>query len=336
MKNKVFIIAEVGVNHNGNIDEALKYIDAAKKIGADAVKFQTYKSENVVTSNTPMADYQEVNLGKKITQLEMIQRYELSFDDFKYLFSYARKIGIQFISTAFDLESVDFLYKLGIRVWKIPSGEITNLPYLSRIASYAGKILISRGMASMEELIEAINILTSIGPKKDLTILHCVSEYPTPIDRINLKAISTIQKNFTNEVGLSDHSLETITAVGAVAMGAKVIEKHITFNRNLPGPDHNASLTVQEFEKMVKQIRLIERALGDGSLAITATESVTKNLVRKSIVAKKNIEIGEVFTVNNLDVKRPGNGMSPMRWNDVVGKASTKKYKENDLIDEDS
>ena len=335
MINKTFIVAEVGVNHNGSLEDALRYIDVVKQIGADAVKFQTYKSVNVVTKNAMMADYQEKNLGKKMSQLEMIKNYELTFNDFRILADYSKKRGIQFISTAFDMGSVEFLKSIGLEVWKIPSGEITNYPYLLRISEFAKKIIISRGMASKEEITEALKIINSTGPEKEIIILHCVSEYPTPVDHINLRAINSLREEFNLEVGLSDHSLEILTSVAAVAMGARVIEKHITFDKSLPGPDHKASLNVQEFEVMIQQIRMIESALGNGSFQITEIESKTKNLVRKSIVAKKDIKFGEVFSAINLDVKRPGTGISPMRWNELIGRTASKDYKSDDFIDEE-
>ena len=331
--NKVFIIAEAGVNHNGDINLAKKLIDVAKEAGADAVKFQTFKAENLVSKSAKKADYQVENTGNNESQYEMIKKLELSFDDFIELKKYCDEKGIMFLSTPFDDESIEFLNNLGIEIFKIPSGEITNLPYLRKIGKLEKKVILSTGMADLGEIEDALDVLINSGTKKEnITVLHANTEYPTPFEDVNLKAMQTISCAFDVDVGYSDHTMGIEVPIAAVAMGAKVIEKHFTLDRNLEGPDHRASLEPDELKAMVSTIRNIEKALGNGIKKPSKSEKKNIEVARKSIVAKRDIKKGEKFSEENLTVKRPGNGISPMRWDEIIGKVANRDYKEDELI----
>lgn len=330
----VFIIAEAGVNHNGSIDLAKKLVDIAFECGADAVKFQTFKAESVVSSFAKMADYQKKNLGIEKSQYEMIKELELSFESFAELKKYCDFRGITFLSTPFDIESARFLKELGLEIFKISSGDITNYLLLKEIGSYGKKVILSTGMANLGEIEDALDILTESGTKKeDITVLHCNTEYPTPFEDVNLKAMITIKKAFNTKVGYSDHTKEIEVPIAAVALGAEVIEKHFTLDKNLPGPDHKASLEPQELKEMVKCIRNVEKALGDGIKKPSKSEMKNISIVRRSIVAKRDIKKGEIFSEENLTVKRPGYGISPMRWSEVIGKTAQKDYKKDEIIE---
>jgi len=329
MENKTFIIAEAGVNHNGNIDLAYKLIDAAIESGVDAIKFQTFKAEKLVSRNAEMASYQKENTGKTESQLEMIKKLELSYQDFKQLNDYCIEKGILFLSTPFDIDSIDFLRTLNMSLWKIPSGEITNLPYLEKFAKTDKEIIISTGMATMIEIKDALRVLDKV---KKITILHCNTEYPTPIEDVNLTAMNMLKNEFNVDIGYSDHTLGIEIPIAAVALGATVIEKHFTLDKKMEGPDHKASLDPIELKIMVQAIRNIERALGSGVKAPTPSELKNKSIARKSIVAKTNIKKGEIFTTDNLTVKRPGNGISPMNWYSIVGNEASKDFDEDELI----
>jgi N,N'-diacetyllegionaminate synthase len=333
MKNKVFIIAEAGVNHNGSLEMAKKMVEVAKEAGADAIKFQTFKAENLVTKNAMKAEYQKQTTNKNESQYEMIKQLELSFNDFKELKKYCDKKEIMFLSTPFDFESIDFLNNLGLEIFKIPSGEITNLPYLRKIGKLKKKIILSTGMADLGEIEDALDILINAGTKREnITVLHCNTEYPTPYKDVNLLAMNTIREAFKVNVGYSDHTLRVEVPIAAVAVGAKVIEKHFTLDKNMSGPDHKASLEPDELKEMIKAIRNIEIVLGDGIKNPSKSELKNKEIARKSIVAKKDIRKGEVFSEDNLTVKRPGNGISPMRWDEIIGKVASKDYKKDELI----
>lgn len=328
----VFIIAEAGVNHNGSFELAKKLVDKAKEAGADAVKFQTFKTENIVTRNAKKADYQEAN-SKGKTQFDMIKALELTFDEFKELKKYCDEVGIMFLSTGFDIDSVEFLHSLNIGLWKIPSGEITNLPLLIKIAKYNENIIMSTGMASMEEIKEAYDVLRKYNDK-EIVIMHCTTEYPTPYEDVNLKFMNRIKEELNVKVGYSDHTKGIEVPVAATALGAMVIEKHFTLDNNMEGPDHKASLEPDQLKAMVSSIRHIEKALGDGNKEFSDAELSNKSVARKSIIANKNIKKGEIYTEENLGIKRPGTGISPMKWFDIIGKKANKDYVEDDLIEE--
>jgi len=332
---KTFIIAEAGVNHNGDINLAKKLIDVAVEAGADAVKFQTFKAENVISVNAPKADYQKKTTAKDESQLEMVKKLELSFEDFKELKEYCERKGIMFLSTPFDIESARFLKDLGLEIFKIPSGEITNYPLLKEIGSYKKKVILSTGMADLGEIEDALDILIDNGTKReDIIVLHCNTEYPTPFEDVNLKAMLTIKEAFKVNVGYSDHTLGIEIPVAAVAMGAKVIEKHFTLDKNLPGPDHKASLEPDELKGMVRAIRNIEKAIGNGIKKPSKSEIKNIHIVRKYIVAKINIKKGEVFTEENLATKRIGKeGLSPMLWNKILGKKASKDISQDKPIE---
>ena len=331
--NKTFIIAEAGVNHNGSIDLAKQMIDVAAEAGSDAVKFQTFKTENLVSKNAPKADYQKVSTGSSESQFEMIKKLELDENAHKILFEYCLEKNIQFLSSPFDLDSIDLLNKLGMEIFKIPSGEITNLPYLRKIGGLNKKVIMSTGMADLKEVEDALDVLKNAGTElKNITVLHCNTEYPTPMEDVNLQAMLTIKRAFGVSSGYSDHTLGVEVPIAAVALGARVIEKHFTLDKNMEGPDHKASLEKDELKTMVHAIRNIEKALGDGIKKPSPSELKNKPIVRKSIVAACDIKRGEIFTENNIIVKRPGTGISPIRWDEIVGKPSTKDYREDDLI----
>ena len=332
--NKTFIIAEAGVNHNGRLELAKKMIDAAVEAGASAVKFQTFKAEKVVSRYAPKAEYQRKTTTADESQLEMIKKLELNVADHRALIDYCKKKNIQFLSTPFDLESIDLLNELGLDIFKIPSGEITNLPYLRKIGSLKKQTILSTGMADLVEIKDAIDVLTGAGTKlKDITVLHCNTEYPTPLEDVNLKAMLTIKAAFPGmRVGYSDHTLGIEIPIAAVAMGATVIEKHFTLNRNMEGPDHKASLEPDEFKAMVHAIRNIEKAFGNGIKKPSPSELKNKPIARKSIVAACDIRKGEPFTEKNLTAKRPGTGINPMRWDEVIGQKAIKDYQQDELI----
>lgn len=325
--NKVFIIAEAGVNHNGSLELAKKLANEAKVAGADCVKFQTFKADLIISKNAQMAEYQKKNIGKDESQLDMIKKLELSYDDFIELKKYCDEIGIEFLSTPFDIESIEFISKIN-SVFKIPSGEITNLPYLRKINSYGKDVILSTGMANMEEISAALRVLKDC----KVTLLHCTTEYPCPYEGVNMRAMLTMKNKFNLPVGYSDHTQGIEIPVMAVAMGAEVIEKHFTLDKNMEGPDHKASLEPNELKQMVKEIRNVEKAFGDGQKVPQEAEKKNINIARKSIVAKCDIKKGEILTEINLTTKRPGNGVSPMKWDKVVGTTAKKDYMEDELI----
>jgi len=328
----VFIIAEAGVNHNGNLELARKLVDAAKDAGADCVKFQTFVSSNIVSKSAVKAEYQKQQTKSEESQLDMLKKLELSFNQFVELNEYCKSKDIEFMSTAFDFDSIDFLDSLGMRTWKIPSGDITNLPYLIKIAKLNKPVILSTGMSTMEDIKSAIQILKE-NEAGELTVLHCTTEYPTPFEDVNLKAMNTIKEEFGVNVGYSDHTKGIEVSVAAVALGAKVIEKHFTLDRNMDGPDHKASLEPDELKAMVDSIRNIELALGNGIKQPVESERKNINVARKSIIARKDIKAGEVFSEENLTVKRPGDGISPMRWFDIIGKSAPRDFEEDELIE---
>lgn len=329
---KVYIIAEAGDNHNGDFNTALKLVDVAKRAGADCVKFQRFVTEEIISKYAEMAEYQKKNTGKEESQFEMVKRLELSFDEFRKIKEYCDRVGIQFLSTPFDLKSVDFLNELGVPFFKIPSGEITNYPYLIKIAHTGKPVVMSTGMCEPDEILAAINVLEKNG-SGEITLLHCNTEYPTPLKDVNLYAMRTMKKMFGKKVGYSDHTKGIEVPVAAVALGACVIEKHFTLDKNMPGPDHKASLEPDELGRMVKNIRNIEIALGDGVKRVSESERKNIAIARKSIVARRNIQEGEILTEENLAVKRPGTGINPMQWMEVLGTRAVRDFKEDELIE---
>lgn len=335
MSTHVLIIAEAGVNHNGSLELAKHLIDKAVEAGVDIVKFQTFKSEKLVSKAAKQAEYQQRNIGKKDeSQLDMLKKLELSQADHEELIAYCKEKGIRFFSTAFDMDSIDYLHSLNMGLWKIPSGEITNYPYLRKIAKYNEPVILSTGMCELSDIEAAINVLLDFGVKKEqITILHCNTEYPTPFADVNLKAMLEIGKKFGVQIGYSDHTKGIEVPIAAVALGATVIEKHFTLDKNMEGPDHKASLEPDELKAMVNAIRNIEQALGSGHKTISASERKNIEIARKSIVAACPIKAGELLTEENLMVKRPGNGINPMRWNEVVGTRAVQNYNEEDPIE---
>lgn len=327
----VYIIAEAGVNHNGDIAIAKKMIEKAKEAGADCIKFQTFVAKNLVSKNARKAAYQIKSGDGEENQLRMLEKLELSFKDFEQLNECCRKKEIEFLSTAFDLESINFLSTLDMQRWKIPSGDITNLPYLIRIAQLKKPVILSTGMSSMPEIESAMRVLKTNGAG-DITLLHCTTEYPAPYGEVNLSAMDTMRSHFGVDVGYSDHTIGTEVAIAAVALGAAVIEKHFTLDRYMQGPDHQSSIEPDELHSMVHAIRNIEKALGTGEKIPTESEKRNINVVRKSIVAKDKIAKGDVFNENNLTTKRPGDGISPMLWYEVIGKTAAKDFEEDELI----
>lgn len=331
----VTIIAEAGVNHNGSLEDAKKLVEVAARAGADFVKFQTFKTELNLTKYAKKAGYQEKSTGAGETQYDMVKKLELSFEDFLIIKEYCDEKGIGFLSTGFDTPSLDFLETLNPQFYKIPSGEITNLPYLRKIASFGRDIVMSTGMANLNEVEVALNVILESGLNKDeVVILHCNTEYPTPMHDVNLKAMLDIQKKLKVQIGYSDHTLGIEVPIAAVALGAMIIEKHFTLDRNMPGPDHSASLEPDELRNMVSAIRNIEKAIsGSGIKEPSPSELKNKAIARKSIVAALDIEEGEEFTKDNLSVKRPGSGINPMEWDKILGSIATKNYSADDLIE---
>lgn len=329
---EVFIIAEAGVNHNGSIEIAKRLIEEAAKAGANAVKFQSFRAEKLVTKNAQKASYQKETTGNDEGQYEMIKRLELDYHKHEELMDYAKEKGILFLSSPFDLESIDLLERLGLEIFKIPSGEITNYPYLVKIASLRKKIILSTGMANLSEIEDALEVLQKHGAK-DITVLHCNTEYPTPMEDVNLSAMLTIRDAFKVPVGYSDHTEGIEIPIAAVAIGAKVIEKHFTLDKLMEGPDHGASLEPKELQAMVAAIRNIEQAMGNGKKTPSDSEKKNKAVVRKSIVAARDIREGELLTEENLTVKRPAGGLSPMRWREVLSQVAKRDFLEDEMIE---
>lgn len=327
------IIAEAGVNHNGSLEMAKRLVDAAAEAGADYVKFQTFKAEKLVTRSASKAEYQKRNMrGVDDSQLEMLRNLELSVSDHLALISYCKQKGIKFLSTPFDLESIDFLHSLGLDIWKIPSGEITNYPYLRKIAGYNGEVVMSTGMCDTKDIEEALAALKENGQDlSKVTLLHCNTQYPTPMSDVNLLAMNSL-RNYVGRVGYSDHTIGIEVPIAAAALGASVIEKHFTLSRDLPGPDHKASLEPVELKDMVSAIRNIEIALGSGDKKVTPSEAANRGVARKSIVASRFIKKGEILSEANLTAKRPGIGISPMRWKEVEGTRAVKDFEEDEMI----
>ena len=330
---KIFVIAEAGINHNGSVANARKMIAVASEAGADAVKFQTFKSEEVISKYAPKAEYQKATTGTEESQLDMAKKLELSKSEFEELACYCKGKKIIFLSTPFDFDSIDFLNELGLDTFKIPSGEITNLCYLRKIGGLGKKVILSTGMANLGEVGDALDIIVKAGCSKDnITVLHCNTEYPTPMKNVNLLAMNTIKKAFDVDVGYSDHTLGIEVPIAAAALGAKVIEKHFTLDKNMVGPDQRASLDPLELKSMVKAIRNVEKAMGDGIKRPSKSEQKNIPIVRRSIVAARNIQKGDLFTEDNLGVKRPGTGISPMLWDEIIGKRASKDYQQDELI----
>jgi N,N'-diacetyllegionaminate synthase len=331
---KTLIIAEAGVNHNGDMSMACRLIDVAAEAGADLVKFQTFQADRLVTTDARKAEYQSNAMGGDETQYTMLRKLELTREMHLELIDYCHARGIGFFSTGFDEQSVDMLAELGLDRFKIPSGEITNLPYLRHVGRYGKPVILSTGMADLSEIGMALDALESAGTKRSqITVLHCNTEYPTPMSDVNLRAMLTIRDTFGVEVGYSDHTLGTEVSIAAVAMGATVIEKHFTLDRKLPGPDHQASLEPEELSVMVAAIRNIEAALGDGIKGPSPSESKNIPIARRSLVASRDIRAGEVLSESNLAAKRPGTGISPMRWDEVIGRQVTRDFAKDELIE---
>ncbi len=332
MVKRVCIIAEAGVNHNGDMDMAKKLVDVACESGADLVKFQTFQAGSLVSRYAQKAEYQLRSTDEKETQREMLKKLELTYDMHVELFRYCKEMGIGFLSTPFDIPSIDLLESIGVDLYKIPSGEITNLPYLRKIGSLKKSVILSSGMSTMGEVKAAVEILKENGAP-DISVLHCNTQYPTPMQDVNLNVMNTIREELGVSVGYSDHTEGIEVPIAAVAMGAEIIEKHFTLDKTLEGPDHKASLEPDELKAMVKAIRNIEMAMGDTVKKPTRSESDNVAVVRKSIVAKRKIEAGEIFSDENITIKRPGTGISPMLWDSVIGMAAKRKYEEDELIE---
>lgn len=334
--SKIIIIAEAGVNHNGDLNNAFKLVDAAVDAGVDYIKFQTFKADKLVSKNAKKADYQIQNTkNNEDSQLSMLKKLELSHGDHDKLIAYCKERNINFFSTAFDLDSLEYLKDIGLELVKIPSGEITNLPYLRKAAKLFNKVILSTGMSTMEDISAAVQIFKNEGFENDkITILHCNTEYPTPMVDVNLKAMLAIEKEFGTEVGYSDHTLGIEVPTAAVALGAKIIEKHFTLDNKMEGPDHAASLEPQELKAMVSAIRNIELAIsGSGLKEPSESERKNMEIARKSIVAKTDIKMGEIFSEDNITVKRPGSGISPMAWDSVIGKPAIRDFESDELIE---
>lgn len=330
------IIAEAGVNHNGSIEMAKQLVEKAVEAGVDYIKFQTFKASKLVTKSAKQAEYQQRNIGsQENSQYQMLKKLELSPEEHQILIDYCHQLGIKFFSTAFDFDSIEYLHSLDLGLWKIPSGEVTNYPFLKRIAAYNEKTILSTGMCDMQDVRNAVEALYKNGlSKENLILLHCNTEYPTPFEDVNLKAMDALREEFGVEVGYSDHTKGIEVPIAAVALGATVIEKHFTLDRTLPGPDHKASLEPDELKAMVSAIRNIEKAVGgDGTKHVSESERKNIAIARKSIVAACDIKAGEVFTEDNLTVKRPGSGISPMRWEEVLGMKAKRDFAEDELIE---
>ena len=331
---RTLIIAEAGVNHNGDMKIARALIDAAAGSGADIVKFQSFTVERLVTGSALKADYQTINTGSNESQYLMLQRLELSEKMHEELITYASKRNIEFFSTAFDLQSLDYLMSLGMQRIKIPSGEITNLPYLRRVGGFGKQVILSTGMSNMADIEAALDILESSGtPRSQIIVLHCNTEYPAPMNEVNLRAMQSIAQAFGVQVGFSDHTKGVEIAIAAVALGACVIEKHLTLDRNMPGPDHLASIEPDELARMISSIRNVETAMGDGIKRPTLSETKNIAVARKSLVAARNIQKGEKFTLENITVKRPGTGISPMRIDELIGRISERSFNADEIIE---
>lgn len=330
--NKVTVIAEAGVNHNGDLETAKRLAMVAKECGADIVKFQTAKLESLVSRFAPMAEYQKENTGKTESQMDMLKKLLLSYEEFIELHGYCEEIGIQFLSTPFDIESVEFLSSLQCSLWKIPSGEITNLPYLEKIGEKHQPIILSTGMSTLSEVHAAVDVLRDSGGG-DITLLHCTTEYPAEYRTVNLRAMLTLKEEFNVAVGYSDHTAGIEVPIAAAALGAAVIEKHFTLDRNMEGPDHKASLEPAELKSMISSVRNIELSMGTGKKEPSEPEMPNINIARKSIIAKRFIAQGEILTKDNLTTKRPGNGISPMKWYEVLGTKAVRDFKEDELIE---
>jgi len=335
MVNRTLIIAEAGVNHNGDLKLAKQLIDVASKAGADYVKFQTFSADRIVSQSASKAEYQQQTTDASETQYEMLKRLELSNEMHLELIKHCKEQAIKFLSTGFDIESVDLLVELGIDLIKIPSGEITNLPYLRFIGSLGLPVILSSGMSTMKEIGDALLILEQTGLRRDqITVLHCTTEYPAPMSEVNLRAMKNICTTFGVDVGYSDHTVGIEVSIAAVALGASVIEKHFTIDRSLPGPDHRASLEPNELIAMVKAIRNVEVALGSDVKEPTISEIKNIRIVRKSILAGRKIEVGEILSASNLVVKRPGDGVSPMHWDQLIGQIASRNYLPDEMIDQ--
>lgn len=332
-KSHTLIIAEAGVNHNGDMELAKRLIDFAADAGADLVKFQTFSAERLATQTAPKADYQNQTTNHAESQFTMLKHLELSMEIHEVLIAYCQQRNIGFFSTGFDIQSLDYLASVGAKLYKIPSGEITNLPYLRHVGGFGSPVILSTGMATLGEIEAALEALEAAGtPRPAITVLHCSSEYPTPMQDVNLRAMCSIRDAFGVAVGYSDHTLGIEVSIAAVALGATVIEKHLTLDRNLAGPDHRASLEPEEFAEMVCAIRNIEQAMGDGIKRPSPSEAKNKSIARKSLVAAEPIRAGEQFTAQNVTAKRPGTGISPMRWDEVMGKTAGRDFAPDELI----
>ena len=329
----VFIIAEAGVNHNGSIELAYKLIDVAFESGANAIKFQTFKAKNLALKDAEKAPYQKQSKNSNESQFDMLKKLELDIGDHKKLINYCKKKGIIFISSPFDYESIDLLSELKLQIFKIPSGEINNLPYLRHIGSLGKEVILSTGMSTLMEIEDALNILINAGTSKNnITILHANTMYPTPMEDVNLSAMHTIKNKFDVAVGYSDHTLGIEIGIAAAALGASIIEKHFTLDKKMDGPDHKASLEPNELRSMIHAIRNIEKAMGDGVKILTKSEKPNISIARKSIVAKTAIKKGDIFSEKNLTTKRPGTGISPMKWYSIIGKVAKRDYNLDDLL----
>lgn len=330
--NKVFVIAEAGVNHNGDINIAKKLVDVAVEAKVDAVKFQTFRAESLVCKNAQKAEYQMETTDKKETQFDMLKKLELTLDMHKELIEYCKQKNVAFLSTPFDLESIDLLEQLGMEVYKIPSGEITNLPYLRKIGKLGKKVILSTGMSTIQEVQDAVKVLKDSG-SEDISVLHCNTQYPTPMEDVNLNVMQTMREALKVPVGYSDHTQGIEVPIAATALGATVIEKHFTLDRNMEGPDHKASLEPEELKQMVQAIRNVEKALGKKEKIPTASEKDNIPIVRKSIVAKIPIKKGENFCESNITTKRPGTGLSPMLWDKVIGQKANRDFQADEMIE---
>jgi N,N'-diacetyllegionaminate synthase len=331
---KTFIIAEAGVNHNGSLEIAKELIDVAVDAGADVVKFQTFKAKNIVAKFAQKVEYQKETTSGNETQFDMIKKLELDVNEHKELINYCKEKEITFLSTPFDLESIEFLNELGLEIFKIPSGEITNLPYLRKVGRLKKNVILSTGMADLGEIEDALDVLIEAGTlREDITVLHCNTEYPTPFEDVNLRAMLTIKDAFKVSVGYSDHTLGLEIPIAAAVLGASVIEKHFTLDKDMEGPDHRSSLEPDELKLMVRAIRNIEKALGPGIKKSSPSELKNKCIARKSIVAARCIKAGECFTAENITTKRPGTGISSMEWDRVIGRKAIRDFKEDELIE---